>query len=168
VAVKPLLLEGMVAAIDVSDDVSNSRRDIQRLEDENRSLRRDLEDALSDKERLERTVRNLQTTLGPIHRAMSILFGEMDLAVGEAPAGNQTAQPSAAVNGGDPRWQNYKNQFPGVPAEIIDALLIHGEMRITNLAGLLKRDVRTIYRSEDKLRKAGATTLNGGLLSLKR
>ena len=55
-----------------------------------------------------------------------------------------------------------------MPAEIIDALLIHGEMRITNLAGLLKRDVRTIYRSEDKLRKAGATTLNGGLLSLKR
>ena len=55
-----------------------------------------------------------------------------------------------------------------MPAEIIDALLIHGEMRITNLAGLLKRDVRTIYSAEAKLRKAGATTLNGGLLSLKR
>jgi hypothetical protein len=150
----------------VEPDSHDYRRDVQRLEDENRKLRRDLEDATTEKDRLARTVKNLQGTLAPFHRALNILFGEMDLVVGEA-ANGPTNVAGAPANG-DPRWQNYKNQFPGVPSEIIDALLIHGEMRITNLAGLLKRDVRTIYRSEDKLRKAGATTLNGGLLSLKR
>ena len=150
----------------IETDSYDYRRDVQRLEDEVRSLRRDVEDLTAERDRLARTVKNLQTTLNPIHRAMSALFGEIELAVGETNVA--TSAVSAPANGTDPRWQNYKNQFPGVPAEIIDALLIHGEMRITNLAGLLKRDVRTIYRSEDKLRKAGATTLNGGLLSLKR
>lgn len=158
------LLKPFVEQPDSHDD----RKAIQRLEDENRQLRRDIEDVTIIKDQLVRTVKNLQATLNPFHRALRMLFGEMDLAVGEAPDGPRAGAPVYDSGGADPRWQNYKNQFPGVPAEIIDALLIHGEMRITNLAGLLKRDVRTIYSAEAKLRKAGATTLNGGLLSLKR
>lgn len=156
------LLKPFVEQPDSHDD----RKTIQRLEDETRQLRRDLEDVTIVKDQLVRTVKNLQATLNPFHRALRMLFGEMDLAVGEV--SNADVHPSMPNGGADPRWQNYKNQFPGVPTEIIDALLIHGEMRITNLAGLLKRDVRTIYSAEAKLRKAGATTLNGGLLSLKR
>lgn len=164
---KPLQIEGIVEALH-NDGSQEYRRDLQRLEDENRSLRRANEDLTEEKERLARTIKNLQTTLNPIYRGLRALFGEIELAVGE-----EMPTPSSMPNGGqhvvsDPRWQNYKNQFPGVPAKIIDALLIHAAMSVTNLAGLLRCDRRTIYAAEAKLRKAGATTLNGGLFSLKR
>jgi hypothetical protein len=168
-SVKPLQIDGMVD-VESSADSQTSRRDTQRLEDENRQLRRDLEDALSDKERLERTVRNLQTTLNPIHRAMSILFGEMDLAVGETPVGNAVgAQVSTAqANGNDPRWESYKKQFPGIPTEIIDALLAHPEMTMNQLATLLKHGYRTIWGATDQLKKAGAVIVGKTGVSLKR
>ena len=167
---KPLQLDGLVEVeSNRRDDPFDAdlRKENARLGDQVLSLRRELEDALSDKERLERTVRNLQTTLGPIHRALSILFGEMELAVGEAPAGNAGMNASAA-NNGDPRWESYKDRFPGVPAKIIDALLTHGEMKVSHLIKFVGAAHGTVYNAGDKLQGAGAITRNGGIWSLKR
>jgi hypothetical protein len=148
-------------------DSHDYRRDVQRLEDENRSLRRDLEDAVADKEKYARSIRNLQSTLLPFHRAFRVLFGEMDLAVGEATAG--PANPSApAEQGNDPRWESFKNRFPGVGARIIDALQIHGDMQVTHLATFVKAAKGTVYNAGDKLSAAGAITRAGGIWSLKR
>jgi hypothetical protein len=148
-------------------DARDYRRDIQRLEDENRKLRRDLEDAISEKDRLMASVKMLRTILSPLHRGLRAVFGEIELAVGEdvtSPASNGTSAASAA----DPRWDNYKKQFPGPPSEVIDALLIHGDMKLTQLAGLLKRHYNTINDAGTKLVKAGAITRTSGTFSLRR
>ena len=168
---KPLQLDGLVEVeSNRRDDPFDAdlRKENVRLGDQVLGLRREIEDALSTRERLERTVRNLQTTLGPIHRALSILFGEMELAVGEAPAGNAGVDASAANAGVDPKWEHFKRQFPGVPAEIIDALLIQGSVAMTPLHKLIKRAYSTTATAAYKLRDAGAVTVNGGIVSLRR
>lgn len=164
----PLQLEGIVEADDYKSS-DPSRREVQRLEDEVRSLRRELEDAERENARLTRSIENLRRILAPLHGGLRALFGEIELAVGEAPTAASGAigvtdrQPS-----GDPRWESYKRQFPGVPSEIIDALLIHGDMKITNLSKLIKRHYETTRKAAYKLRDAGAITLAGGSLNLKR
>jgi hypothetical protein len=152
----------------VETDSHDYRRDVQCLEDENRKLRRDLEDATTEKDRIARTVKNLQGTLAPFHRALNILFGEMELAVGTMSVSNFDAPPSTSTSGNDPRWESFKNRFPGVGARIIDALLIHGDMQVTHLATFVKAAKGTVYNAGDKLSAAGAITRAGGIWSLKR
>lgn len=151
----------------VEPDTHDYRREIQNLEDENRSLRRNLDDAEANIQRLERTIENLRKTLNPIHRALRALFGEIELAVGEEDniAVAPGVGPSMSV---DPRWEHFKKQFPGVPATIIDALLIQGTMKMTNLAKLIGSHYETTRKATYKLRDAGAVTLTGGSVSLKR
>jgi hypothetical protein len=165
---RPLQLEGAVLEDDPDGSVQEWRREVQRLEDENRSLRRDLEDATRKQKGLERTIENLRRILSPLYRGLRALFGEIELAVGEAPIGSGPAAIVASQGSDDPRWQSFKNTFPGVPASIIDALLIHGEMGFTNLSHLLKRAYGTTKNAAYKLRDAGAVTINGGTVSLKR
>ena len=165
---KALLLEGTAEAD--SSGASDYRKEVQRLEDEVRSLRRDIEDCQLGKARLVRTIENLRSILSPLHRGLRVLFGEIELAVGEAPDPNTPngAVPAAPNQPADPRWQNFKASFPGRGAEIIDALMIHGEMRIQHLATLLHCDPRTVGQHAAKLRNAGAITQVQGVLSLKR
>lgn len=149
-------------------DSPDRRRELQRLEDENRTLRRDLEDANAEKDRLTRTVKNLQTTLNPMYRALRALFGEIELAVGEEAGGASVPGGSQPVVN-DPRWQSFKTSFPGVGAEIIDALQVHNEMTLLQLAKLLRHDYKTIARTALRLREAGAITYSPRTpLSLKR
>ena len=148
-------------------DSHESRREMQRLEDEIRSLRRDLEDVTAEKDRLARTVKNLQTTLNPMYRAFRALFGELELAVGVAP--NEVNAHAAASSSADPRWESFKTQLGPLAAEIIDALLIHNEMTILQLAHLLKHNYKTIAAAALKLRTAGAVTYSPRTpVSLKR
>lgn len=170
---KPLLLEGIVEP--GRDDAFDAdlRKENARLGDQVLALRRELEDAHRDNERLARSIENLRTTLNPIHRAFRALFGEIELAVGEGspivpdtggPAASQTSATGPLSN---PRFQSFKNSFPGRGAEILDALAIHGEMRISHLATLLRCDPRTIGQHAAKLRNAGAISQIQGVLSLK-
>jgi hypothetical protein len=164
---KPLLLEGIVEPVEQPDS-QDYRRELQSRDNEIRSLRHALDEATAEKDGAIRTVRNLQSMLAPLHRALRAIFGEIELVAGEdaAPAvGNGASVP---VSGQDPRWESFKRSFPGVGAEIIDALLIHGEMKMTNLSKLLKRHYNTVQFHAAKLRAAGAITSAGGLLSLKR
>jgi len=157
------LLEGFVEQPDIRD----YRREIQHLEEENRRLIHELGNVSAEKDQLARTVRNLQHTLNPIHRALAALFGEMELAIGDE-LNNDVSSATPAASSNDPRWESFKKSFPGVGAEIIDALLIHGEMKMTNLSKLLKRHYNTVQFHAAKLKAAGAITSAGGLLSLKR
>lgn len=163
---KPLLLEGVVDTPPPDDRAWCQER--QRLEDENRDLQRALEDSERERVRLERGVQSLRMILSPLHRGLKAIFGEIELAVGSEP---ETAAPSgnhAAPSSTDPRWQSYKNQFPGVPAAVIDALLMHGSMGMTNLAAFLKRAYGTTKNAAYKLKAAGAVTIDRGNVSLKR
>jgi hypothetical protein len=166
---KPLALEGFIEEPRPDDGLSGEwRRERQRLEDEARSLRREVEDLTADKQRLGRSVENLRRILGPIHNGLRALFGEIELAIGEEmpPFANPSSTPSSDQF--DPRWESYKKRFTGVPSKIIDALLIHGEMQITPLAKLIGRHPETTRVAASKLKAAGALQNSAGMWSLKR
>lgn len=169
---KPLQLEGLVEDVRNDDPFdADLRKENARLGDQILALRRELEDANRDKQRLARSIENLRTTLNPLYRGLRALFGEIELAIGEEAAAS--APPNGAANSTgpsaqtNPRFQSFKNSFPGRGAEILDALAIHGEMRISHLATLLRCDPRTIGQHAAKLRNAGAISQTQGLLSLK-
>jgi hypothetical protein len=160
---KPLMLEGTVME---SPDTQDLRRQVQRLEDELRLTRRDLEDRTRERDQHARTIANLRDILSPLHRGLRALFGEIELAGIEdvvAPANGSVPKPKAE----DPRWQSYKTRFAGVGAKIIDALLIHGEMRQTALAKFVGHHYDTVSKVARELRSAGALTSDGGVLRLK-
>lgn len=173
------LLEGEYEnVIDVNEKASAEelrqlRQENRKLDEALRGVRNELGQAIADKENLERSIRALRNQLAPLHRFLRALFGEIELAVGEeqesvhAPAAARAA-PDDASNGDDPRWQSYKNTFPGVGAKIIDALLAHKEMNYVQLSALLKHSYDTIKGAAAKLLKAGALTKNGKAVCLNR
>ncbi|MGH9496007.1 MAG: hypothetical protein ACRD3B_13490 [Candidatus Sulfotelmatobacter sp.] len=170
---KPLTLKGIVEAESVPGDgmLHQLRREKQRLEEEILSVRRDLDDARTHNEKLERSLRALRHQLSPLHHALRAVFGEIELAIGEeeftsaSPASSPSSQPPSA---NDPRWQSYKNNFPGVPALIIDALLSHPDLSTPQLATIIKRAYGTTKDAIAKLIKAGAVVREGGRIRLNR
>lgn len=161
---KPLMLEGVLGKSSESGDdeglLRKFRKEKQQLEDELRVTHQELDDVRAEKERLERSVRNLRNQLSPLHRGLRALFGEIELAVGEEEMVANGASVSATPqsSGGDPRWLSFKQNFPGAPARIIDALLSHREMTVTQLSKLLKMDYSTAKGAVLKLRQAGAVS----------
>jgi len=151
-----------------AEELRQSRLETRRLEDELRKLRGELEQAIADKERMARAIRALQGQLNPLHRYLRALFGEIELAVGEEQVGpeNAVARGATSPSTTDPRWESYKNTFPGAPARVIDALLAHREMTMTQLSALLKAHYNTVKDAVGKLIKAGAVSRDGGICRL--
>lgn len=152
------MLDGLVTVEDKKSDglLHEWRKEKQRLEEEVRNLRHDLDEAEAKNETLERSLRNLRQKLSPLHNALRAVFGEIELAVGEE-AFSSTPGATAAVNSSvDPRWESFKQTFPGHPARIIDALLSHREMTITQLSTLLKAHYDSVRKALSVLTKAGA------------
>jgi hypothetical protein len=166
---KPLQLEGMGIAPQGDDPFdADLRKENARLGAQVLALRREIEDLRRDKERLLRSIENLRSILSPLFRGLRALFGEIEIAAGEesAPLPNGLTSPTPGTT--DPRWQHFKTSFPGVPAAIIDALLIHEQMPMSHLAKLIGKHYDTVKAAAKKLREAGAATLDGGVLRLKR
>jgi len=96
------------------------------------------------------------------------MFGEIELAVGEetfsAPASASGAALQAA--NGDPRWEHAKRQFPGKPAEIIDALLVQPPMTIVQLHKFCRMSYDTAKQAVRKLAGAGLIIREGNLVRL--
>lgn len=163
---QPLMLEGIAKRVASSgnDDgmLHEWRKEKQHLEEDLRLVRQQLEGVRAENEVLQRSMRNLRDSLSPLHRALRVVFGEIELAIGEesetasSPSGSSIPTP-----GGDARWESYKATFPGVPASMIDALMAHREMSYTQLAAFLRRDYNTVKNAAAKLQKAGAVVKDG-------
>lgn len=152
------LLEGTVEPS--LDDTELLRRKIARLEGE-------IADALAalvgEREKSTLAVAamsELRRILAPLHRALALVFEELNSA-GAAPGFDAD---SAGV---DRRWNSWKQRLPGRPAEMIDALLEHREMSAAQLAALLHCDPRTVHRAAHELNKAQLISSSGGKYSLK-
>jgi hypothetical protein len=166
------LLEGEnVIDVDVrdgasADELRQLRQENRKLDEALRTVKNELGQATADKENLERSIRALRNQLAPLHRFMRALFGEIELAIGEeevtATMGAPGATASVTSSNGDPRWQSFKETFPGVPSRIIDALLAHREMSITQLATFLRAHYNTVSGALGQLSKAGAVSKDGG------
>lgn len=155
---KPLMLEGLLPEEDKKRDgfIHEWRKEKQRLEEEVRGLRHDLDEAQAKNETLERSLRNLRRQLSPLHNALRAVFGEIELAVGEeqyAPAANGAGPQSESRT--DPRWESWKAKIPGRPAEMIDLLLLHKSMGTKALMSAMHCAKDTVYGSAKKLNAAG-------------
>lgn len=154
---QPLMLEGLAPEIHDDGLVRELRKENQRLEDELRAARQELDDVRAEKERVERSVRVLRQQLSPLHRYLRALFGEIELAIGEeefsapVPSGGGSQRES----GVDPRWQSWKEKLPGAPAEMIDLLLLHKNMSTKALMTAMRRGKDTVYSAARKLNAAG-------------
>jgi len=164
---KPLMLEGLVKEAPRDDEGHEWRKEKQQLEDELRLVRRELEDVTAEKEKAIRVIRNLRRQLEPLHRAVRAVFGEIELAIEEEETPTVAAIPRSEGNI-DPRWQSYKNQFPGVAALLIDALLAHPDMSIPQLAALCHKAYNTVRDALYNLKKAGAVVSESGRYRLNR
>lgn len=162
---KPLEIEGFVNDTAGEDVFERSQQ--RQLEEQVYSLKERVKALEFDNARQHRIIKNLQTTLAPIHRALLALFGELELAVGEELPASPNG-PVATAPASDPRWESFKKRFDGAGREIIDALLIHGEMGITHLAKLIGRHYDTTRKAAYNLRDAGAITLSNGKVSLRQ
>ncbi len=169
---KPLLLEQVYEPESSTPNdgaLRQLRKENQRLEDELREVRQQRDDFEIAKQRLELSVRNLRQQLSPLHRALRALFGEIELAVGEERVGPSVpGAPQTAASSSDPRWESYKQSFPGVPSRIIDALLAHPQLSYTQLATMVRAHYDTIKSAAAKLKNAGAIAKEGTMCRLNR
>lgn len=151
-------------------------QEVERLQAENRKLKRQLSDAETEgaraREDADRALGMLRKQLSPLYRALQAVFGELDAAgVGtyEHPdpvPSSMGAQPTrvAAV------WESWKLKLgaTSAPARVIDALLIHGAMNVPQLKVAGKMANQTVYDAVSKLNKLGLIDKNGGRYSLKQ
>jgi phage shock protein A len=170
------LLEGEFEnVIDIEDktnaeELRQLRQENRKLDEALRTVRNELGQAIADKENLERSIRAMRNQLSPLHRYLKALFGEIELAIGEEDAVRvpSPGASTAAASVSEPRWESYKQTFPGIGARIIDALLTHREMTYTQLAALLKAHYDTIKTAAAKLKQAGAIVKEGAACRLNR
>lgn len=167
---KPLMLEGLIQSPQDDSEglLQEWRREKQQFEEEILRLRHELDEANAQNEKLERSIRGLRQQLSPLHRALRAVFGEIELAIGEEMRAASEAPNLSPANSGDPRWESFKRTFSGCGAEIIDALLAHQQMTLSQLSTLLKRHYDTVKGAAAKLQKAGAVVRDGTMLRLNR
>lgn len=153
------LLEGHVTEpvdprlVELEQELRTLRQEVAQAHAETRQARRDATHALGA----------LRTQLGPLYRALQVVFGELDAAgVDESTLGPgpHTDARTTAV------WHSWKSRM-GSAAKIIDALLLHGEMNTQQLAIATGYHRTTIPGLIHKLNKAGLLNKNGGRFSLK-
>ncbi len=136
------------------------------LHDEIRELRRELTEAKREvrqaKNDATRAMAALRQQLNPLYRALQAVFGELDAAdVSDDAAPKVNARRSAV-------WESWKSRMPGRPAQVIDALLLHGPMNSTQIGiaiGMHRNNVPVVIH---KLNKAGLIDKQGNKYALKQ
>ena len=176
---KPLTLKGVidVDSEDHSEESRQLRRENQRLDEALRQVRKELGQAIAEKENLERSIRALRNQLGPLHHALRAVFGEIELAVGEeefvphTPASTSVRAPAQSGGNAPPdRWNAIKQRLTKKQAKLIDVLLLQGRMNRTQCAKAIKSDYTFCRKSVvAPLLSQGLLVEGGdGLLELKQ
>lgn len=143
-------------------DVDPRDEQIAELTEANRELTASLREANAELARVRRestvALAALRKQLTPLYRALQGVFGELDAAgVADAPSG----QPSGA-------WEEWKRRLGPSCAQVIETLLLGGEMTVTAIAVSAKMGKNTVYAATSKLGQAGLLVKNGGKFSLKQ
>lgn len=159
---------GEIALRDVSMPDARDA-EIERLKRQVKLLEREVSDAELDAKRARedatRSMMALRQQLGPLYRALQMVFGELEAAgIADAafpPESNGTSKPDKA------KWDEWKSRLGPACAEVIDALLLGGAMTVTALAVACKMGKMSVYRATAKMGQAGIITNSGGKFSLK-
>lgn len=154
------LIEGAIDVEPVDDSYEQElREERDALREELRRVRADLAEA---RRGTAHALGALRKQLNPLYRALQSVFGELDA------VGLDDSQPAAMPSRTSAVWENWKSRMPGRPAQIIDALLLHGAMNSTQIAiaiGIHRNNVPPLIF---KLNKAGLIDKNGTKYSLKQ
>jgi hypothetical protein len=162
-------LEGRVQDDPAPDD---SDRGVRELREEVRGLQQDVERAERAYEQAQRqadaskrALVSLRRQLTPLYRALQAVFGDLDeagVAATDASDGRSAPIPRHAAI-----WDSWKAKMPGRTAQVIDALLVHGQMNSTQIGiaiGIHRNNVPPLMT---RLNKAGLISKNGHFYSLK-
>lgn len=158
------MLEGTVMP-DVDPELERLRAEVRRLQREASDAKLEAARARED---ADRAMGMLRRQLSPLYRALQAVFGELDAAgVTDGPAAAQapTAPAGRAI---DPRWESWKEKMPGRPAEMIDLLLLHGDMSRNQMMAAMRAGKDVVRVTASRLNVAGLLSKNGGRFSLKQ
>lgn len=140
------------------------QRSYAQLDEALRLVRNELGQARAENERLQHSMNNLRQTLTPLHRALALVFGEIEAGAG----------PEHAYTGKSPIreakaqiWESWKTRLGGMQAKAIDALLGQ-DMTRTQLRIAVGCGSTSITDVIYKLNKAGLIEKNGSVISLKK
>lgn len=154
------LLEGQIEDDDRDEQIADLQRELRETRAE---LLRAKADATQAKQETARAVSALRRQLTPLYRALQAVFGELDAAgVEDMPS------PTSPSRTADPRWESWKQKMSGRPAEIIDLLLLHGEMNRNQLMAAMHVGKDVVRVTLSRLNVAGLLNKNGGRFSLKQ
>jgi hypothetical protein len=145
-------------------------RRFRELERENAQLRDELEIARSEAEagkRQARAVANLRKQLGPLYRALQMVFGEIEAVSSDEPTATASAPQAAPSDRVAKIWESWKARFPGKAAAIIDALLLQPGMNQSQLAIAVGCHRASVPDLVYKLNKAGLLRKEGNNYFLK-
>lgn len=156
--------------------------EVEKLRNENRHLKRELDDAQRDakraKEDATRALGALRKQLGPLYRALQLVFGEIEAAGVQEDYGDPAppSSPSGSLDSRlDPRvnavWESWKQKLgPGTAqARIIETLQLHPSMSAAQLKVAAKMATQTVYESTSKLKLLGLIEKDsGGRWTLKK
>lgn len=106
-----------------------------------------------------RAMGTLRGILQPLYNGLKAIYGELDA------AGAQGMQPSDSQ--ADGKWEIWKRKLPGKTAEIIQALLDHGEMTVKQMMAATHTGQNTVYGITAKLGELKLLNKNGGKFSLR-
>lgn len=143
--------------------------EIETLREENRRLQRAVDDAERDarraREDAQRALSALRSNLGPLYRALQMVFGELDAAgVTESPqAPYAGSEPASVDNAARAKWEKWiQSVGAGSPAaRFIETLLVHGELSAKQMKTAAKMGEATVYQAASKLGKLGLVTKSG-------
>ena len=159
---RPLLESNIVSAEETPE--------ADRLREANRTLSRQLHDALQENEQLRKRVLvsdapliRLRERLQPFYALLQAVFGDIDeIALDAGNDGVTQTGKSSAV------WESWKSRVGGAGSKIITALLEHGEANTQQLSILTGLHRTTIPKGIYDLNKAGLINKSGGRFSLKK
>lgn len=145
------LIEGAIV-----DDDQDQRDDWRHYDID--QLRRELATARADADKSRRAMAELRRQLGPLYRALQVVFGALDAAgVEDSPASGRSSG----------EWDEWKSRLGPSCAKVIDALLLGGEMTVKAIMVSAKMGPNTVYQATSKMGQAGILVKNGGKFSLK-
>lgn len=157
------LLEGRV-----EPDAFEALQDkVERLEGDLETAQNRLRAAKEHSVLMERALGELRRQLGPLFKAMRMVFGELDAAGIEDGGGAADAGPhmnSRVISA----WETWKRKLGGKQADFIQAFLDHGAMTAVQLKVATHSGSSTVSETLGKLRSLTLVEKNqNGTFSLK-
>lgn len=110
-----------------------------------------------------RAVAALRKQLAPLYQAMQMVFGHIEAIHIEdhGPTGPIVDKLKSAV------WESWKSKIPGRTAQVIDALMVHGQMNSQQIGIAIGIHPNNVPPLLTKLKKAGLLIKNGHNYGLK-